>query len=324
MRRFEQYSFTFLSILLMVTAGCNRPGPLNDRVEVESEPRLRFVFITTCIESRFFDPVIKGMNDAAVMLDVDCSFTGTEGVDLEAQAQMVRQAVQDGYDGIALNIIDPTAFDDVVQEAMDKGIPVVAFNVDDHATPNARMSAVCQQLYNAGQTLGKKALDYVRPGSHILMTMHAEGVSALEDRLRGAQDILKDKDITWTVAVTGNSAEQSARSITKQLKANPRIRHVLCTGQADTEGAGLAIEKSFPGYTAAGFDLSTNTLRLIKAGHIRFAIDQQPYVQGFYPVVQLTQYCRYGILPSDMDSGATIIDKHNVDRVINLCEQKYR
>ncbi len=324
MRRFEQHSFTFLSILLMVTAGCNQPGSLNDRVEVELEPRLRFVFITTCIESRFFDPVIKGMNDAALMLGVDCSFTGTEGVALEAQAQMVRQAVRDGYDGIALNIIDPVAFDEVVQEAMEKGIPVVAFNVDDHATPNARLSAVCQQLYNAGQALGKKALDYIPPGSHVLMTMHAEGVSALEDRLRGAQDILKDKDITWTVAVTGNSAEQSARSITKQLKANPRIRHVLCTGQADTEGAGLAIESSFPGHTAAGFDLSLNTLRLIKAGHIRFTIDQQPYVQGFYPVVQLTHYCRYGIMPSDIDSGATIIDNNNVDRVMNLCEQKYR
>jgi len=324
MRRFEQYSLTFLSILLMVAAGCNRPGSMSDRVKVESEPRLRFIFITTCIESRFFDPVIKGMNDAAMMLGVDCSFTGTEGVDLEAQAQMVRQAIQDGYDGIALNIIDPVAFDDVVQEAMDKGIPVVAFNVDDHATPNARLSAVCQQLYNAGQTLGKKALDYVPPGSHILMTVHAEGVSALEDRLRGAQDVLRDKNITWTVAVTGNTAEQSARSISKELKANPRIRHVLCTGQADTEGAGLAVENSFPEYTVAGFDLSPNTLRLIRAGHIRFTIDQQPYVQGFYPVVQLTQYCRYGILPSDMDSGATIIDNNNVDRVMNLCEQKYR
>ena len=293
-------------------------------MNVKPEPRLRFIFITTCIESRFFDPVIKGMNDAATMLGVDCSFTGTEGVDLEAQAQMVRQAIQEGYDGIALNIIDPAAFDAVVQEAMDKGIPVVAFNVDDHATPNARLSAVCQQLYNAGQTLGRKALDHIRPGSHILMTMHAEGVSALEDRLRGAQDILREKDITWTVAITGNTADQSAQSITKQLKANPRIRHILCTGQADTEGAGLAIESSFPRYTAAGFDLSTNTLRLIRAGHVRFTIDQQPYIQGFYPVVQLTHYCKYGILPADMDSGVTIIDKNNVDRVIHLCEQQYR
>ena len=314
MRWFEKHGLIFLSILLMVTAGCRAPRYTDDRVKVESQPRLRFIFITTCIESRFFDPIIKGMNDAATML----------GVDLEAQTQMVRQAIQDDYDGIALNIIDPAAFDDVVQEAMDKGIPVVAFNVDDHATPNARLSAVCQQLYNAGQTLGRKALDHIRPGSHILMTMHAEGVSALEDRLRGAQDILREKDITWTVAITGNTADQSAQSITKQLKANPRIRHILCTGQADTEGAGLAIESSFPGYTAAGFDLSPNTLRLIRAGHIRFTIDQQPYIQGFYPVVQLTHYCRYGILPADMDSGATIIDKNNVDRVIHLCEQQYR
>jgi simple sugar transport system substrate-binding protein len=324
MRKIEKRGHIFLLILLIAAAGCRQPGSPDDTMKVESEHQLRFIFITTCIESRFFDPVTKGMNDAAAMLGVDCSFTGTEGVDLEAQAQMVRQAVQDGYDGIALNIIDPVAFDEVVQEAMDKGIPVVAFNVDDHATPNARLSAVCQQLYDAGRALGKKALDHVPARSHILMTMHAEGVSALEDRLRGAQDILRDKDITWTVAITGNTAAESARSVAHELKADPRIRHILCTGQADTEGAGLAIESSLPGYTAAGFDLSPNTLRLIKAGRVLFTIDQQPYVQGFYPVVQLTHYCRYGILPSDVDSGATVIDKNNVDRVIHLCEQQYR
>ena len=72
------------------------------------------------------------------------------------------------------------------------------------------------------------------------------------------------------------------------------------------------------GYAAAGFDLSPNILRLIKAGHIRFTIDQQPYTQGFYPVVQLALYCRYGLVPSTMDAGAGIIDGSNVERVIEL------
>ena len=290
---------------------------------VEHE-KLRFLFITTCVEEGFFRLVKKGMDDAAREMDVEAAFIGTHGVDVPEQAEMVRQAVRDGYDGIALHIIDLRGFDVVVQEAIDAGVPVVAFNVDDHATPNARLSAVCQDLHEAGKTLGRRSLDFIPPGSRILMTMHAEGVSALEDRLHGAQEVLKEQGITWEVAITGNLVDESAKVITRALEANPEIKHVLCTGQADTEGAALAIERRFAGHAAAGFDLSPGILKAVKAGHVRFTIDQQPYVQGYYPVVQLTLYCRYGIMPCDMDAGASIITADKVDSVLRLSEKGYR
>ena len=290
-----------------------------------AEPRLRFVFITTCVEEQFFKPVEKGMREAAAMLDVDCAFTGTTGVDVRAQAEMVRQAVRDGVDGIALNIIDPVAFDDAVREAVAAGVPVVAFNVDDHATPNARLAAVNQRLYEAGRTLGQACAPLIPDGSHILMTMHAAGVSALEDRLRGAQEALTGRGITWTVAVTGNSPAESGKVIGAALEQHPDIRFVLCTGQADTEGAGLAIEeRPGRGLQAAGFDLSPGILRLLKAGAIRYTVDQQPYVQGFYPVVQLALLRRYGIRPASLDAGAALVEAKDVGRVEQLAREHYR
>lgn len=288
--------------------------------------KLRFAFITCAVDAAFFGPVKKGVQDAARALDVSCDFMGTAGVDIPAQAAMVTQAVADGYVGIALNIIDPEAFDDVVQVARDQGVPVVAFNVDDHATPNARLSSVNQRLYEAGRSLGKHVLPLIPPKAHVLMSMHDEGVSALEDRIRGIQEVLKGKGITWKVIISGNDAVKGAKVITQALKADPRIRIVLGTGQSDTEAAGRALQASFAdqGYWSAGFDLSETTLRLIKAGVIRCTVDQQPYVQGFYPVVQLTHYVRYGLQPADMDAGATVIDKRNVDQVSELTKQGYR
>ena len=142
--------------------------------QARAEKPLRFIFITTCKDEAFFRPVKKGMQDAAAAMKVQCEFTGTEGVDLKAQAEMVRKAVADGYDGIALNIIDAQAFDEVIAEALEKGVPVVAFNVDAQgAKPKAgkngvapaanadrprRLSAVCQDFVNAGRTLAKKPL----------------------------------------------------------------------------------------------------------------------------------------------------------------------
>ena len=114
--------------------------------------------------------------------------------------------------------------------------------------------------------------------------------------------------------------------VSRSLREHPDIKIVLGTGQSDTEAAGLAIEENFPhgGYWSAGFDLSPETLRLIDAGHIRCTVDQQPYVQGFYPVVQLTLYLRYGILPADIDAGATMIDRSNVRQVMELAKRNYR
>ncbi len=287
---------------------------------------LRLAFITCVVDAKFFDPVEKGMKDAARMMGVQADFMGTPGVDIEAQAEMVRQAVRDGYDGIALNIIHPEAFDKVIAEAIEQGVPVVGFNVDDHRTGNARLSCVNQNYYEAGRSLAGRLLEEIPAGAHILQTQHDKGVSSLDDRLQGEQDVLKGKSITWTVIVAGSDSLEGADRITEALKEHPDIRIIIGTGQSDTEAAGRAIERDFPnkGYWSAGFDLSPDTLRLIKAGHIRCTIDQQPYTQGFYPVVQLTQYLRYGIRPADMDAGATFIDKTNVDSVLEMTRAGYR
>ena len=322
--------FFELSLILFLSAiisGCVTP-----RQPEQTEPgqeNLKFIFITCIVDEVFFNPVKKGMEDAARMMDVECTFTGTEGVDIVAQAELVRQAIKDGYDGIALNIIDPEGFDAVASEAAEAGIPLLAFNIDDHATPNDRLSTVSQSFYEAGKTMGKEAAKFIPDGSEILMTRHDEGVSALNDRLRGAQDGLKEagrENVKWKVVITGNTAAKSAEVIGRELRANSNIKFVLGTGQADTEGAGTAIKNNFAnqGYKSAGFDLSRETLKSIMEGHTIFTIDQQPYIQGFYPVIQLTLLKRYGIMPSSIDAGAAMITSKNAESVLQLTEQHYR
>lgn len=287
---------------------------------------LRFLFISPCRDEAFFEPVKQGMHDAAAMLGVQCAFTGTEEVNVQAQAEMVRRAVADGYDGIALNIIDPKAFDAVVQEAMERNVPVVAFNVDDQATENARLAAVCQDFYKAGRTVGGQAGRLIEPGSTVVATLHNEGISALDDRLRGIQDALKEKNIQWKVVVTGNDPPEALEFLTRELESDPSIKAILCTGLTDTEAAGKAAEKVKPGrhLVVAGFDLSPEILRMVDEESIQFTIDQQPYTQGFYPVVQLTLYCRYGIQPSNIDAGAGLVTKATAKRVMDLTGKKYR
>jgi len=310
-----------------------REGSRLDYLEIEKtmtdmagqKQRLRFIFITPCVGEDFFDVVKKGMRDAATLMDVESSFVGTADVDIDQQIKMIRRAIAEGYDGITVSIINATAFNEVVTEALGKGIPVVAFNVDA-APANGRLSAVCQNLRSSGRVLGTEASRILSDNARILMTVHSEGISALEDRLQGAQEILAQQGVSWEVLVTGIYPDKAAEVIANTLAANPQISAVLGTGLADTEGAGLAVERDFPdkGLFVGGFDLSAEILRLIKAEVIALTIDQQPYIQGFYPVVQLALYCRYGIMPSNIDTGAALITKNNVDAVLKRCAKGYR
>jgi simple sugar transport system substrate-binding protein len=65
-------------------------------------------------------------------------------------------------------------------------------------------------------------------------------------------------------------------------------------------------------------------IRFIRIGIVDFTIDQQPYLQGFMPVVQLILNIRYGIKPAVIDAGANVINKDSVEDVLRLSLEGYR
>jgi simple sugar transport system substrate-binding protein len=128
------------------------------------------------------------------------------------------------------------------------------------------------------------------------------------------------------VLVTGVDSSLAAEMIGAYLENHPEVHTIIGTGLADTEGAGLAVEalEKSEDYLVVGFDLSPNILRLVKNGIVAYTIDQQPYVQGFFPVVQLVHLYRYGIQPMNIDAGATVIGRENVGSIIRLSDDGYR
>ncbi len=287
---------------------------------------LKLRFITHCVDEDFFDTVKKGTRDAAELLGVKYDFIGTEDVDFDEQIELVRQAIRDKVDGIATSTLHPTAYNEVLEEVKTAGIPVVLLNTAASQGKNGDVPFIGQDVYRAGRKIGANIEDKIQNGAKILVPIHSEGISALDERARGIRESLAHKNLIFESVVTGIEVEDGFRVISEILKADPEIKTVLGTGQADTEGAGKAVEAHFPnqGYIVAGFDVSPGILNLIKNDIISFTLDQQPYAQGFYPVVQLVQQIRYGIIPSDMDSGSTLISKENVDEVMRLTEAGYR
>lgn len=95
------------------------------------------------------------------------------------------------------------------------------------------------------------------------------------------------------------------------------LKGMFAVDAGDTQGVGQIIEKhGLQGKVkGGGYDLLPGTLQLIKSGALQFTIDQQPYLQGFYPVVQLfLQKLSGGLMfPSDTNTGLLFVTKDNVD-----------
>lgn len=284
--------------------------------------RLRFVTLTA--GEAFFEPVKRGMTDAAKMLGVHAEFTGSKGVDPNEMNALIRAALAQGYHGIAIDIYDAAPFRQVIAEARSKGVPVVAFNINAGAGSAGNLSGIAQNFIAAGLQLGNYVKPKVKANSVALVTMHDAGISALEERRDGIKKALASHVGEWVELITGHDPDMAKTKLLAQLKARPDIGCILATGQADTEGAALAIAALDKPRLAAGFDLSPAILQAIADGRLACTIDQQPYAQGFYPVVQLVLNIRYGLMPVDMDAGAAVIDKANVAQVMPLAAQGLR
>jgi len=274
----------------------------------------KFVFVSHCKDIEFFNPVKVGMEDAARMLGVDVSFIGTKDIDIVEQKLLLQNVINEKVDGIALAVTHETEFDPLIEQALAKNLPLVCFNTDASNGQGKQLATLVQNTYLAGKRLGQFMAESINPGDKVLLTLHSDGIDSLESRKKGIMDGLSDKNILWDFITTGNGAEMARNRIKKRLKEQQDIKFVFGTGQDDTEGAGCAVADLECGESVmvCGFDLAPETIKLINQGIISAVVDQQPYMQGFYPVLQLYHYIEKGILPSDMDAGSNIITREKL------------
>src|SRR5690242_12720305 len=185
--------------------------------------RLKFVVITHATAVPFFVPVRKGAEDAGKAVGADVVYTGPAGFDIQKQVEFMKSAIAQKVDGIACTLPDPAAFNDVVAEAMAKGIPVVAINAD--APKSGRLAYVGQGNYEAGRSMGEQIVKLLPGGGDVLLAIHTAGAENLEARVKGAKDVLEAKGgFKIRVVATGTDLVKAESMIGAALQANPGIK----------------------------------------------------------------------------------------------------
>lgn len=255
----------------------------------------------------------------------------------EKMIAQFKEAIAAKPDGIAImGHPGEDAFEPLVDEAVAAGIIVTSQNTDlPRIEAKYRVQGfgyVGQDLYASGYALAKKAAeDYgLKEGDRAMVYgLLAQPIRGL--RSKGGIDALEEKGII--VDYIEISAEVNADPplgtpvVAAYIAANPDVKLIITDhgGLTATLGTYLTAAGKAPGeIIGAGFDLTAATVDAIREGYVHVVHDQQPYLQGYLPILQIGLTKLYGFSGLRIDTGTGFVDKNNVEFLAELAEQGIR
>jgi simple sugar transport system substrate-binding protein len=288
-----------------------------------STPKWKFVFVNHVTTNPFFTPTQYGAQDACALLNCEFQWTGSKDSIVAEMVNAMNTAISAKADGIALAVVDKNAFNAPVDQALAAGIPVVSYNADgakDDPGTN-RLSYIGQGLYDSGFQLGQRAIASGLASGEAVGFIATPGALNIQPRIDGASDAIKQsgKPIKFTPVGTNADVTKGLSIIDAYAQGHPNLAGMLAVDAGSTQSVGQVVQKynmrSKGLKVAGGFDLVPETLQAIKGGSLDYTIDQQPYLQGFLPVLYLYMYKLSGglVFPSETNTGLLFVTKDNVD-----------
>ncbi len=233
----------------------------------------------------FWDIVQKGAQQAAAKDNVKFLYANSDQSD--QQAQLVQSYIDQKVDGLIVTLAKPDAMKAVVQKAVKAGIPVFTVNSGaDVSKAFGALAHIGQDETTAGAAVGEELNN--RGRKKALCVIHEQGNVGLESRCAGVAKTFKGQ--LEKVYVNGTNMPDVQATITSKLQADSGTDAVVTLGAPFADTA-LKSEKDAGSKAEIDtFDLNAAVARDLADGSIGFAVDQQPYLQGYEAVDSLWLY----------------------------------
>ncbi|MFC9681159.1 substrate-binding domain-containing protein [Streptomyces sp. NPDC056948] len=305
------------SAACLLLSGCSVLGAADDGADTadRSGGGMKVALVTHGGKGdAFWDLVRRGAQAAAAKDGIDLTYAGDS--DPAAQATLVRDAVRDKVDGIAVTLAKPAAMRGPVAQAKAAGIPVVGLNSGiDAWRPTGLLEYFGQDESVAGRAVGDK-LDEVK-AKHALCVVHERGNVALEARCAGVKKTFRGD--TDNLYVDGTDLNAVTATIASRLRQDTSIDEVVTNGAQFAVSAVKAVEQAGSRAEVATFDLNKDLVKAVQDGDVQFAVDQQPYLQGYLAVDALWLYRTNGNISgggtAPVLTGPAFVTRSNVSAV---------
>ncbi|WP_129305484.1 sugar ABC transporter substrate-binding protein [Streptomyces sp. L2] len=316
----------------LTLAGCSsssggkkaEEGGSNASAGKADTPRMTVALVThQSPGDTFWDIVRKGAEAAAAKDNIKLVYSADPNAG--NQANLVQNAVDQKVDGIAVTLAKPDAMKGVIGKATAAGIPVVGLNsgVSDWKKLGL-LEFFGQDESVAGEAFGKK-LDEVGAKKAVCV-IQEQGNVGLTQRCDGMKKTFSGT--TETLYVNGTDMPSVKSTITAKLKQDNSIDYVVALGAPYALTAVQSVSDAGSKAKVATFDLNKQLTGAIKNGTIQFAVDQQPYLQGYLAVDSLWLYKNNGNYSGGGEqpvlTGPAFVDKSNVDQVARFAAKGTR
>lgn len=322
-RRSSRLLLAWAVVIMLIATSCSLPdvsaGAGGQVGRVRDAGELTFAVITHASPGdAFWDRVQSGSRKAGTDYDVTVEYSSDP--DPGKQSVLIDQAVASQVDGIVVSMANPDGLETSVRKAVSAGIPVVTINSGlEQWKDFGAITHIGQSETIAGEAAGRELK--AEGVKKLICVIQEAGNVGLEQRCAAVKKTLGGSVENLQVDGTSDSAVNG--TIKAKLQQDPEIDGVLTLGGQYGIQAVRAADEAGSDAKIATFDLSADVIRLIMNDKLVFAVDQQPFVQGYLGVTAL--YLR-GINGNDIGgglpvySGPTLITRENAADILPYAE----
>jgi simple sugar transport system substrate-binding protein len=258
----------------------------------------------------------NGVVQAAKDMGVTANYSAPDTFDMVKMGQLIDAACAKKPQGLVISLPDATALGPSVTKCIQAGIPVISANSGSDAYKALGiLTHVGQDETVAGKAAGERMK--AAGGTNAICVNQEVGNAGLDARCAGFADGFGGKSTVLGVDLKDPTTAQ--QKIAATLTADPTIDTVMALGPTGSTPALAAIQGlSGRKINLGTFDLSADVLTAISNGTMLFAVDQQQFLQGYLPIVFLTYYNLYGLMPGGGEpilTGPGFVTKDNVATV---------
>jgi simple sugar transport system substrate-binding protein len=311
-----------LAVAALGLAACSSTGGAEDSGDdagggaVANTPKFKVAMITHApAGDTFFDIIRKGADAAASKDNIEYQYSANDNA--AQQATLVQNAVDSKVDAIAVSMPNAQALSSALANAEAAGIPVVGFNAGYNDWKDLGLIGYFGQDESlAGAAAGQRLVS--EGAKKVLCVIQAQGQVQLEDRCKAVATGVGAGASVENIYVNGVDSSAVQSTLTAKLQQDPSIDHVMTLGAPIALIATQSISESGSSAKLATFDTNAELVSAIQDKTVEWAVDQQPYLQGYEAIDSLWLYLNNGNTIGGGNAtltGPAFIDSTNIDAV---------
>jgi len=319
--------------VLLAAVGLAACGSSDDSTAASSDAAtssLHFIYVDSNPSAEPIGAIINsGLSAASKELGVEVEKRSTKSAEFSPSElkRLIESAIAQKPDGLIISDPEPPALNETIKSATSQGIPVVLAQ-----TGAGQIEATGALTYvgNDEKATGELGGELLKKagGSHGLLVTLPPGYPIVEERNEGFESGFGG-EVTELSLKQFTDVTATTNSLLATLEKDSSINTVFSVGSVFIPAL-IAVRKQLGDRGEemiwGTIDISPQALEAVKEGALKFAIDQQPYLQGYLPVLYLKQYLELGLSPvqEQVPTGPAAVTKENAEQILQLSSEKLR